>query len=218
VNLLAHAFVALGVGAGAPAPDSDYVFGALLPDLASMAGVRFDRSALPPVVDDGVVCHLRTDAAFHLLPAFMAGSAAIRRDVRAAGLSAGASRAVGHVGWELLLDGTLIGTSTHAVYRTALDRAEGAAPAISDPTRWSWLLRHRDQLGWPRYDDPAWIAERLHRILDGRRLLRFDAPHVPVVARVLEDHAAAVAAAAGEVLTATTDAVRAPESGADRKG
>jgi hypothetical protein len=183
-----------------------------------MAGVRFDRGLLPPVVDSGVACHLRTDAVFHVLPSFMAGSAAIRRSVREVGLSAGASRAIGHVGWELLLDGTLIGSSTHALYRAALDRAEGASSAVSDPTRWAWLLRHRDQLGWPHYDDPAWVAERLHRILGGRPLLRFDATHVPVVARVLEDHAAAVAAAAGEVLTATTDAVRAPEPDVDRKG
>jgi hypothetical protein len=215
MNLLAHAHVALGASGAA---DADYVMGALLPDLASMAGVRFDRAALPAVVDEGVGCHLRTDAVFHVLPPFMAGSAAIRRDVREAGLSAGAARAVGHVGWELLLDGTLIGSSTHALYREALDRADGASAGISDPDRWAWLLAHRDQLGWPRYDDPAWIAARLHRILDGRRLLRFDATHVPAVARVLEDHAAAVAAAAGEVLVATTDAVRAPEPGDDRKG
>jgi hypothetical protein len=160
---------------------------------------------------------VRADATFHVLPAFVSGAGAIRREVREGGLGAGAARAVGHVGWELLLDGTLVGTATEAAFVTALDRAgrENVRDAVSNPERWADLLSYRAAMRRLRYDDPAWVAERLHRILAGRPLLAFDATHVPVVARVLEDHAAAVADAAGEVLTTTTDAVRTPEGSRD---
>lgn len=210
MNLLAHAHVALASDGDAGAdPDPDYVLGAVLPDLASMARTRVvDRGQLGPTVDRGVSCHLRTDAVFHSLPAFVAGAAAIRTALRERGLARGAARAVGHVGWELLLDGTLVGTPAEAAFHQALDRADASAPALDHPERWARLLTYRPQLHQLRYDDPVWVAERLERIFHDRPLLRFEPDQLPLVAEVLTDQAPAVAASAGPVLTATAAALR----------
>jgi hypothetical protein len=230
VNLLAHAHVALADaearagGTGGPdaidgspargtggraAVDHDVVLGAVLPDLATMARARIvDRQRLAPPVGRGVALHLRTDAVFHALPAFVEGAGAIRRAVRERGLSRGAARAVGHVGWELLLDGTLVGTAAEAAFHAALDRAEQAAPAFDAPQRWARLLGYRPQLRQLRYDDPAWVAERLERIFHDRPLLRFEPAQLPLVVEVLADQAPRVAAAADEVLAATAAGLR----------
>jgi hypothetical protein len=203
LNLLGHAHVAL-----ARDDDPDFVLGALLPDLASMARVRLTaRSLLDPSVERGVVYHLRTDAVFHTLPGFVEGSALIRRELLARGLSRGAARAVGHVGWELLLDGTLVGSPAEAAFHTALDRADTAATAVDRPERWTHLLSYRPQLRQLRYDDPAWVAERLERIFHDRPLLRFEPAQLPVVADVLTAHAPSIAAAAPSILSVTATAV-----------
>jgi hypothetical protein len=203
VNVLGHTHVALAVGADAP----DYVFGAVLPDLASMAGVRLDRSRLAGAVADGVRCHVAADAAFHTAPPFVQGSGAIRDDLRARGVAAGPARAIGHVGWELLLDGTLLGSPARAAYARGLDVADGAHSAVREPhrQRWARLLAYRDRLPHLPYDDPQWVAERLVAILEPRRALRLPADQVPVVGEVLARHAPGIAAAAPAVLSATAE-------------
>jgi hypothetical protein len=206
VNLLAHAHVAL---TSDTEDDVDFVLGAVLPDLASMARSRVaDRPRLAPAVDRGVTCHLRTDAAFHTLPAFVQGSGTIRTLLRERGLARGAARAVGHVGWELLLDGTLVGSPAEAAFHAALDRADQAAAALDQPDRWARLLTYRPQLRRLRYDDPAWVAERLERIFHDRPLLRFEPAQLPIVAEVLDDQAPVVAVIAQSVLAATAAALR----------
>lgn len=203
MNLLGHAHVALASGDDDPV----FVLGALLPDLASMARVRISRELLAPAVDRGVGFHLRTDAVFHTLPEFIGGSAAIRRAVLARGLSRGAARAVGHVGWELLLDGTLVGSPAEAAFHAALDEADDVAAAIDRPERWTHLLSYRPQLRQLRYDDPTWVAERLERIFQDRPLLRFPPSHLPAVTDVLTDHVPAVSDTAAAVLVATAAGV-----------
>ena len=211
MNLLGHAFVALAGGGsgGDDEPDPDFVLGALLPDLASMARVRVDRAQLAPSIERGVVCHLRTDTVFHTLPAFVEGSGQIRRAVLERGLSRGAARAVGHVGWELLLDGTLVGSDAEAAFHDALDRADSATAGVDRPERWTRLLGFRPQLKQLRYDDPAWVAERLERIFHDRPFLRFEPSQLPAVTDVLTSHVGAVVAAADDVLAATQTAVHA---------
>jgi hypothetical protein len=199
VNVLGHSHVALEVGVDAP----DYVLGAVLPDLASMARVRLDRSRLVGGVAEGVRCHLVADAAFHTVPEFVAGSGAIRGDLQALGFAAGPARAVGHVGWELLLDGTLLGSPARAAYAGALELGDrvGAALAEAHRPRWARLLAHRDRLPSLPYDDPRWVAERLVSILEPRPRLRVAVEQVPVVA----DHVERIAASAPAVLSATAE-------------
>jgi hypothetical protein len=222
MNLLAHAWVARATGHDAP----EAVLGALLPDLATMAQVRLDRgrlAAAPP--DDplaaGVRCHVATDAVFHHDARFVAGSSAIRRDLREAGVGLGAARAVGHVGWELLLDGTLLRTPTDEAFGEALARVDGATAVVADGdrARWDAFLasweRDRPPADRPRpphrlrYDDPGWVAERLVAILAPRPRLALPADRVPVVRDTLARHLAGIVADAPGVLADTAAGVAA---------
>jgi hypothetical protein len=206
MNLLAHTYVAMASGDNAPG----YLLGAVLPDLASMARVRIDRSRLPAPLARGVHCHVRADAAFHGHPQFIRGAAAIRDDVAERGVAHGAARAIGHVGWELLLDGRFVGSPVHRAHRRAL--AEGqqalAAVRVADRPRWARFLSLRDRAAELRYDEPPWVAERLLQVLAPRPRLRFAAEQLPAVAEVLERHAARVADVADDVLAATMRAMR----------
>jgi hypothetical protein len=206
MNVFGHASVALAWGGDDPA----FVLGAVLPDLASMVHVRIDRSLLDGRIGDGMCCHIGADAIFHDHPDFRAGSAALRRDLASQGLDRGPVRAIGHAGWELLLDGTLLGSPAEAAYWRALDVGELAMDAIAEPDRSRWLgfLSYRRRRPRLRYDDPPWVAERLHDLLARRPRLRFSRRELPAVADVLGAHAGAVATVGPGVLTAVTEGCR----------
>ena len=185
VNYLGHVAVGLATGRR----DDLFLLGTALPDLASMVGVRIARERLGGALGEGVDCHLAADRAFHDHPAFRDGSAALRRDLAAAGFPTGPRRAVGHAGWELLLDGTLVGTEVEAAYRRGL--AEGAsvtgAVAAADVGRWDRLLGQ----GPPpalRYDDPGWVADRLVAMLGRRPRLAIADGRRPVLVELLAAH------------------------------
>ncbi|MDQ3384634.1 MAG: hypothetical protein M3503_01275 [Actinomycetota bacterium] len=197
MNYLGHVAVALATGRDDPA----FLLGAALPDLASMAGVRFDRGLLPSAVADGVACHLDADEAFHAHAAFRDGSAALRRDLRDLGLATGPTRAIGHAGWELLLDGTLVGSPTEVAHRSGLRCADVVLPALlpAHRARWSTLLAE----GPPprlRYDEPAWVVDRLFTMLSRRPRLSFDEGLKPDVVEVVAAHQEQVRAVAGPVV------------------
>ena len=123
------------------------------------------------------------------------------------------ARAVGHVGWELLLDGTLLGTPAEDAYREAL--AAAGRPAVADGVRaedrerWALFLTR----WWPdavlAYDDPATVAERLWHILGRRPRLALEVGHVATVATVLERHVGVVRASGPALLAATAAAAAA---------
>lgn len=209
MNVLGHAYVAERARPG----DDAYTLGAVLPDLASIAGVRLvlgagtSAPAVSSAIAEGVACHHAADATFHSLASFRTGVAAMRRELLDAGLPTGPARAVAHVGYELLLDGTLVGTATEHAYRRALAHAAGAAEAIAPAHRVGWLA-FVDRIGASRrapirYDDVEWVADRLVAILRHRPRLRLDAAHVPAVARVLDRHVGAIGRAAPGVLAST---------------
>jgi hypothetical protein len=203
VNLLGHTYVALAHGRD----DPEYLLGAVLPDLAPMAGVRVrGRSDLPGAVGEGVRCHLRADRAFHAHGRFREGAAALRRAVAAAGVASGPSRAVGHAGWELLLDGTLVGTDVEEAFRAGVrDAGERVAVALApdDRARWTAFLARARGGGRLRYDEPRWVAERLYAMLAPRPRLRLPDDQVATVAGALAAQAGAVVAAAPAVLRDT---------------
>jgi hypothetical protein len=209
MNVLGHIHVALAGGRD----DPEYLLGAVLPDLAPMAGVRLRaRSGLPGAVGEGVRCHLRADRAFHAHAGFRDGAAALRRAVAAAGVASGPSRAVGHAGWELLLDGTLVGTEVerafHGAVRMAGEVADALAPA--DRARWAAFLARARRGGRLRYDEPRWVADRLHAMLARRPRLRLPEHQVATVADALAAQAAGVVAAAPAVLGDTALAAAPP--------
>lgn len=198
MNYLGHVAVALATGRDDPA----FLLGSALPDLASMAGVRFDRVLLPEAVAEGVDCHLAADEAFHAHSAFRDGSAALRRDLRDIGLATGPTRAIGHAGWELLLDGTLVGGPAEVAHRSGLRCADVVMPALAAAAsrdRWRALLAQ----GPPsrlRYDEPAWVVDRLFAMLARRPRLSFDPAMKPDVVAVVTAHQERVGAVAGPVV------------------
>jgi len=216
VNFLGHTYVALASGRD----DADYLLGAVLPDLAPMAGVRVARGGLGGALGDGVRCHLRADDAFHAHAAFRAGSGALRRDVAGRGVASGPARAVGHAGWELLLDGTLVGTEVERAFERAMAAGERAARAMSveDGERWATFLGRARTSPGLRYDDPGWVAERLHAMLARRPRLRLPAEQVATVAEALRGHVGAVVAQAPAVLRDTVDHLAAPGAGTEDGG
>jgi hypothetical protein len=200
VNFLGHTHVALALGHEDPA----FLLGVALPDLASMARVGLDRSELDGLLAKGVRCHITTDAVFHSDPAFRRGATAIRTELADRGLSRGAARAAGHVGWELLLDGTLVGSSTERTFWDAMGAGDAAVPAIAPPHRERWLRFlarwHVRPTPTLRYDEPDWVAERIHQMLAIRPRLRFPAGQRALVAQTLRHHAPMVTEVAEEVL------------------
>lgn len=115
VNFFGHAWLAAGRNA-----DPRFVLGAMLPDLAPMAGLRL-RGANDAALSAGIAHHLAVDAVFHALPAFQMLTADAARALRRAGLRRGPARGAAHIGIELLLDGWLARRcGVPDAYRTAL--------------------------------------------------------------------------------------------------
>lgn len=207
MNILGHTHVALASGRD----DPGYLLGAVLPDLAPMAGVKVDRAALPGPIAEGVRCHVRTDAEFHGHPAFVAGARAVRRALDARGVASGPARAVGHAGWELLLDGTLVGSPTETAFRRAMTAAGDARGAMSgaDAGRWAAFVERGRSAPALGFDDPRWVADRLYGMLARRPRLRLPERHVPAVADALAGQVERVRAVAAEVLADTARAAHA---------
>jgi acyl carrier protein phosphodiesterase len=216
MNFVAHSHVALlCAGAG-----REQAFGAALPDIASMAGARVDRSLLSPAVEAGVALHLASDKVFHALEAFRHGAAQIRDGLLEAGVPTGPARAVGHAGYELLLDGCLLARpGIEEEFGEVLAEAPDVSPALSsaDPGRFAGLVASmRDERWWCAYRDPHMIARALHRRLLARRLLRLSEADLPAVARVLTAARPAVEAATDGIVAAVIGAVDARGSRSDR--
>lgn len=211
MNFLAHVHVAREAGDR----DAAYLLGAALPDLASMAGVWLDRERMPERVAAGVRCHLRADEVFHGHPAFVAGSSALRAALLEAGLARGPARAVGHIGWELLLDGQLVRSAAEAAYWEAMAGAHRVrvAPAadgdvdVAGQRRWAEFVAVGGRRPELRYDDPVWVAERVVAVLGRRPRLRVPAAQVLVVAEVLAGQVEAVGSVAPQVFADVADAL-----------
>ena len=169
-------------------PEASFVFGAMLPDLAAMAGLRV-ASVAHAAADDGRRFHHATDAAFHRAEHFQTLCLAATRALSAAGVRRGPARAIGHVGVELLLDGWLAAEQgVPAPYGEALALAPGLAPAITfrhaaDPAPLLELCERIATLpGSPaRWCEPDRLATRLVRILARRPLLALEASELPSV-------------------------------------
>jgi hypothetical protein len=205
VNVLGHTYVARAAGSG----DPEFLLGAVLPDLVPMAGIRLARAGLEGTLGDGVRCHVRTDDAFHGLPAVRAGMGELRSDLTRRGVDSGPARAIGHAGWELMLDGTLLGVPAADDFRRALGAGD-AALAVLDPAdrpRWAAFLDRARGAPGPRYDDTRWVAERLQAMLARRPRLALPLGQVSLVAAALARHVDAVRALAPSVLTDTAAAV-----------
>ncbi len=212
MNFVAHLVVA--TSATGAAADSDLAAGAVIPDLASMAGVRFDRSTMPASVVEGVMVHHRTDDAFHDSAWFVD---VLRTDVpalEAAGLPRGAARACAHVGAELLLDGVLLEDDGVA---DALGEVVGMLGIrllgeLTTEQRLAWerlFERMRVGLGRGAYAGPDEVAERLRSMLARRPRLALPAECEPALIDHLVWRRDQVVSIAPRLVRHVTDAVRA---------
>jgi hypothetical protein len=183
MNFFGHAWLAARAR-----PDAAFVFGAMLPDLAAMAGLRVERVA-HAAVDAGRRFHLATDAAFHRSQRFASLVLGGTRALRAAGLRTGPARAVSHVGVELLLDGWLAGR--HGVPRL-YDAALASGPSLvaqvalrggADAAPLGALCARIRGAGLPpdRWCEPERLAARLARILAHRPRLALAASELAAV-------------------------------------
>jgi acyl carrier protein phosphodiesterase len=188
MNFVGHAHVARAL-TGSPA----IVLGAMLPDFASMGRVRLGAIEHPEVAA-GIALHHRTDDAFHGGEAFVRLCARTSTDLESRGLPWGASRAIAHVGTELLLDGFLLDDrDTTDAYLAAIellaDRATTSALATTGPRapHFSDLCERVRRHGLPAaYRDPAQVADRLIVILAPRPRLAIDPSHRATLVRALE--------------------------------
>jgi hypothetical protein len=183
MNYLAHLAVATATSAS-----PRYGLGAILSDLCAMSGLRCTYGRLPGEVAAGVQCHRAADRAFHADPVFLAGAGAIRSAALAAGLPPGASRAIGHAGWELLLDGTPAVGWAGPWLVAALGEWEGATVAFDPADRATWRRLTEGMAAerpWTASCDPEVVAVRLWRALGRRPRLRFERRDQAVVANLL---------------------------------
>lgn len=200
MNYFGHAAVASWTAVGDAL--GGVALGAMLPDFGVMCGARV-AGADDAHVARGIALHHATDAVFHHAPAVVALFRDAEARLTAAGCRRGPTRAAAHVGVELLLDGALLDDARHRdAYAAALD----VDPAVvtwrddGDPARFAALHLRLRAYGVP--DDlrrPRNAAERIFRVLAGRRLLAPDATERAAIAVMLEELAARVAVAADTI-------------------
>ena len=211
MNFFGHAWLA-----ARRSDDPGFVLGAMLPDLAPMAGLR-----LAAVRDDALAAgrdfHVVCDSAFHAAPDFVELVVASSRALQQAGVRRGPARGTAHVGLELLLDGWIAEShGVPAAYRDALAKAPELAQRVdfqAAPGAISAFEAVCSRIAASElpaaYGDPAFTAARVARALarrprlaltDGERVLaeRWAELFAPKLAGRAEDLLAFVAARVGE--------------------
>jgi acyl carrier protein phosphodiesterase len=198
MNFIGHLYVAQW---SSDAPR--FLLGAMLPDFASMAGVR-----LSAIADDelasGVRLHHRTDDVFHSAPMFTALVHDTIATLTARGVERGPARAVGHIGVEMLIDGELLRQAeVGAAYLYALAAFEGVSHALDTTSEaaLSALLVRLVRHGIPYdYERPEAVTARVSSVLARRPRLALSAPAQAVVGSIMPDLKARVVVCLPELL------------------
>ena len=184
VNFFGHAAVASWRSS---APGT--VLGAMLPDFATMAGLRLPASS-DPDVQAGIALHHATDAAFHTLPPVLALMRDLDARLEHLGCARGPRRAASHIGIELLLDGILVDDPTYRDAYTQGLAHEDATLTFANATtdRLHFLLARLRAHGVP-YDlqNPDLITQRLGRMLAHRPLLAPSRADLAAIAQALRE-------------------------------
>ncbi|MFM2418748.1 MAG: hypothetical protein RL385_3471 [Pseudomonadota bacterium] len=175
--------------------DAGFLLGAMLPDFASMAGVRIRPDGLVDgglaEVSAGVHHHLRVDDIFHGHPQFLALMAVCVDQLTLAGVPRGPARAAAHVGVELLLDGELghDPAMVAAYVRTVAWGAQAAAEWSFHAARpLAGLLSRLHRHGFPHeYASPEAVAARVVGMFAARPRLALSPANAPYLVGVLRD-------------------------------
>jgi hypothetical protein len=186
MNFFSHAVIA-----ARRSEDPRYILGSMLPDFVSMAGLRLESVTGDVPLERGVAFHHTSDDAFHGAPIFVDLMEIAHEELEQDGLDSGPAMAIGHVGVELLLDGYLVEQRGVTVgYRAAVEEAAHidvllrfvglAAP--EGAARWREMAERLATAPVPeRYTEPAFVADRLVRILSARPRLAVPFGREPLV-------------------------------------
>jgi len=175
----------------------------MLPDLAAMLRLRPPRPG-ESLLARGVALHHATDAAFHAAPAFLGIQERARKALSELGLGRGPSRAVAHIGAEILLDESLGRDRT--VERAYLEALEASASElvrlepVSDASRLERLAHDLAGRGVVREPAPELVARRLRRALETHPRLAFGDRDEPRVAEWVASARPLIAAEADAVV------------------
>ncbi len=210
MNFFSHAVVA-----ARRSEDPRWILGSMLPDFVSMAGLRLAAVHGDAPLERGVAFHHRSDDAFHGAPLFVDLQEQAREELERDGLDSGPAMAIGHVGVELLLDGWLVERlGVTPSYRYAIDEAAevavllrfvGLEPAQGE-ARWRALCERLVGAPVPqRYTEPAFVADRLIRILATRPRLAVPFGREALVYAWARDAAPTVAASAEALFAQVED-------------
>jgi hypothetical protein len=204
VNYISHVLVASWVR-DRPA----FILGAMLPDLATICGGSILELA-DPDLEAGEQHHQEADFVFHCHPRFLELCGQGVQALTGAGLPRPISRAVAHVGVELLLDATLVEDpdgSLEERYRMAL--AVGARDQLGPAIRWrrrehagafEELRGFLHQRGLPRvYLEGPFLASVVTRALSRRPRLSLGQTQVELVTTWLDQARPEVAAVAADL-------------------
>lgn len=186
MNFFSHAVVA-----ARRSDDPRWILGSMLPDFVSMAGLRLESVTGDAPLERGVAFHHTCDDAFHGAPIFVDLMELAREELELDGLDSGPAMAIGHVGVELLLDGYLVEQRGVTVgYRAAIEEAAhvdvllrfvGLEPEQGG-ARWRDMAERLANAPVPqRYTEPAFVADRLVRILSSRPRLAVPFGREPLV-------------------------------------
>ncbi|MFI5053966.1 MAG: hypothetical protein ACHQDE_06345 [Acidimicrobiia bacterium] len=215
MNLVGH--VAVALRDDTPAPDTEFLVGCMLPDLAAIARVRLARP--DGALGRGVAFHHACDEAFHESEWFRTHNRELRDQLIGAGIEPGPARACSHAGVEMLLDGALVANRRVAESATrTLDAVDANAADLAGlaPPEARELLRERlhligRSLDPQRYSDVQFVALRLHRMTSGRRRIELRLVHLETVSQALSRLQSAIVDDAAAVLDSV--AARAPAPG-----
>jgi hypothetical protein len=189
LNLVGH--VALALRDDSPAPETDFLVGCMLPDLAAITRVRLERPE--GALGRGVAFHYSCDEAFHESEWFRARNLELRDALLDAGIERGPARACSHAGVEMLLDGALVSDTRVAQATTQTLRAVGTSAselsALAPPAA-RQRLRERlhlisGSLDPSCYSDPQFVALGLHRMTSDRPRIELQYEHVDAITQAL---------------------------------
>jgi len=169
-----------------------FLLGAMLPDLASMAGTRLIAQD-EPTIAAGVRDHHAVDDVFHAAPTFVSLQTWAIEELSGRGMAWGASRAVAHVAPELFLDGLLLEDEANVEPYVEAVREAGRAETLrsmrfqSDGAEgFAAVHRRLASYGPPHgYRDPVFVGDILVRILSGRARLAIRPEEIPMLQAVL---------------------------------
>ena len=226
MNLVGHAVVA---ARQSPDATASFVAGAMLPDLGAIARVRLlprARASTPSTVAAsdlaaGIALHHASDAAFHASPWFHEHNRGLRDVLLDAGVDRGAARACAHAGLEMLLDGELAGDpavvdTTYAAFdvlATPGPARTAAGELVAPDGRAIWLERLdriSRSLDPHAYRSASNVADRLHRMTQGRARIELPADQVTHVSHALDAYRPVVVRDAAHVVDAVLAAIEGP--------